>query len=380
MIHVLYPALRELIATIMLHFLQTQVVGNKTGTKLQKINVRNVKNMQTLQKLEIGETTKQATMKLIKVEQHNGLLLEMRNFFICCAEYLQQNLPLDNGLLRAVQCLSPSEQTKSESEGRIKRLGQKMSQSIADGELSSVAEEWKLYALDNTPAVEFKNHEVDRYWSNVLDRKNALGQPKYFTLGKVVRAALALSHVNSDAERSYLVNKRTVTPERSSLNQDTMDVLRMVKDAIRLHVGGQATDIVMTGALLQRARGAYRKYKEAEEKKLQEELEMKRKSELVQKQAEEKVAEENERTLKQAAHKKTQEEIRQQEIVLISTEKAQHNILKSAEVLLSEAESKLGDAIKQGDVDRVSVAHGLLEVARIRTANTTKELRVISEK
>src|SRR6266516_2354018 len=124
----------------------------------------------------------------------------------------------------------------------------------------------------------------------------------------------------------------------------------MVKDAIRLHVGCQATDIVMTGALLQRARGAYRKYKEAEEKKLQEELEMKRKSELV---------------LKQAAHKKTQEEIRQQEIVLISTEKAQHNILKSAEVLLSEAESKLGDAVKRGYVDRVSVAHGLLEVAGI---------------
>jgi len=54
--------------------------------------------------------------------------------------------------------------------------------------------------------------------------------------------------------------------------------------------------------------------------------------------------------------------------------------LKSAEVLLSEAESKLGEAIKQGDMDRVSVAHGLLEVARTRTANATKELRVIAEK
>src|SRR5437899_1979418 len=42
--------------------------------------------------------------------------------------------------------------------------------------------------------VEVKNHEVDRYWSEILDRKNALSQPKYCTLGKVVRAALALSH------------------------------------------------------------------------------------------------------------------------------------------------------------------------------------------
>jgi len=49
-------------------------------------------------------------------------------------------------------------------------------------------------------------------------------------------------------------------------------------------------------------------------------------------------------------------------------------------VLLSEVESKLSDAIKQGDMDRVSVAHGLLEVARTRTANATKELCVVAEK
>jgi len=109
MIHVLYPAVRELMATIMLRFLETKVVGNKTGIELQKINVRDVKNMRTLQKLEIGEATQQALTKMFKVEQHNGILLEMRNFFICCAKYLQKNLPLDNDLLRAVQCLSPSE-------------------------------------------------------------------------------------------------------------------------------------------------------------------------------------------------------------------------------------------------------------------------------
>jgi len=194
-----------------------------------------------------------------------------------------------------------------------------------------------------------KNHEVDRYWSDVLDRKNALGHLKYCTLGKVVRAALALSHGNSDAERSFSANKKTVTPERSSLNEDTINALRMVKDAIRLHGGGQVSNIVVTSTLLQRTRLAHSKYKEAEEKRGQEELEMKRKSELAQKQAEEEIVKEQERLLKQAAHKKYQEEIRKQEIALISTEKEQHNILKSAEVLLSEAESKLGEAIYPTD-------------------------------
>ena len=45
MIHVLYPALRDLVVTIMLRFLKTDVVGNKTGIELQKINVRDVNNI-----------------------------------------------------------------------------------------------------------------------------------------------------------------------------------------------------------------------------------------------------------------------------------------------------------------------------------------------
>ena len=191
---------------------------------------------------------------------------------------------------------------------------------------------------------------------------------------------MALSYGNSDAERSFSANKKTVTPERSSLNEDTNNALRTVKDALRLHGRGQVSNIVVTSTLLQRTRLAHSKYKKAEEKRRQEELEMKRKSEQAQKQADEEIAKEQERLLKQAAHKKDQEEIRKQEIALLSSEKEQHNILKSAEGLLSEAESKLGEAINQGDMGRVSVAHGLLEVARTRTANATNKVRVIAEK
>jgi hypothetical protein len=50
------------------------------------------------------------------------------------------------------------------------------------------------------------------------------------------------------------------------------------------------------------------------------------------------------------------------------------------QVLLTEAESKLADAIKQSYMDRVSIAHGLLEVARTRTATATKELGIIAGK
>ena len=44
-----------------------------------------VKNMQPLVTVEIGEATKQAIVKMIKVEQHNGLLFDMRNLFVSAA-------------------------------------------------------------------------------------------------------------------------------------------------------------------------------------------------------------------------------------------------------------------------------------------------------
>lgn len=223
-------------------------------------------------------------------------------------------------------------------------------------------------------------HEVDRYWADVLDRKNALGQLKYCTLSKVVRAALAVSHGNSDAERSFSANKRTVTPERSSLNEETISALRMVKDAIRLFGEGHAFNIPVTDALRHSARAAHQKYKEAQEKKRQEELEMTRKKIIEQNQREQEVAEEKERARVQEAKAQAIQEIREQETKLLTIEKEQHNVLKSAQVLICDSESKLADAIKHGDMDQVSVAHGLLEIARKRTATATTELRVVAQK
>jgi hypothetical protein len=87
--------------------------------------------MQPLVKVEIGEAAKQDAAKMIKDEQHNGMLIEMIFFSMQCGAHAK-NLPLGSGLLRAVHCLILSEWTKTESEWRIKRLAHKMLQVIAD--------------------------------------------------------------------------------------------------------------------------------------------------------------------------------------------------------------------------------------------------------
>jgi len=75
--------------------------------------------MQPLATVEIGEATKQAMVKMIKVEQHNGLLLDMTNFFVSVAR---------QWIAMAVHCLIPIERKNTESDGHIKRLAQKMPQ------------------------------------------------------------------------------------------------------------------------------------------------------------------------------------------------------------------------------------------------------------
>jgi hypothetical protein len=49
----------------------------------------------------------------------------------------------------------------------------------------------------------------------------------------------------------------------------------------------------------------------------------------------------------------------QKEGAIGSSEKEQRNFLHSSGVLLKEAETKLSDSIKAGNMDQISVAHGL---------------------
>jgi hypothetical protein len=178
------------------------------------------------------------------------------------------------------------------SAGRIRRLATALPQVINAEDVSSVTDEWKLYAVDSilqdwytandnishddtasatrTATVNSMSaNRIDDYWSKVLQMRTLTGALKYETLGKVVMATLALSHGNADAERSFSFNKKVVTPQRVSLTDDSIRSVRLVKDAMHCHAEGKATGVAITPALLRSARSAYSLYKQhlEEEKK-----------------------------------------------------------------------------------------------------------------
>ena len=83
---------------------------------------------------------------------------------------------------------------------------------------------------------------------------------------------------------------------------------------------------------------------------------------------------------KKELQRKDFEKLRKEDVDISKSEKEQHNILKGSVSLLTEAEGKLADAIKAGNMEMISVAHGLLEVARCRMDSATGKLSALAGK
>jgi hypothetical protein len=199
-------------------------------------------------------------------------------------------------------------------------------------------------------------------------------------LGKTVMACLSLSHGNADAERSFSANKNTVTAARARLGDRTINGIRLVKDSMRCHASGKAANVIITPALLRSARASYVLYKKQLEEDRKNEEVMKREKLAVKQRKELEEAQKREVEKVKEAKRKTLEMLTKQESDINVAEKEQRNILRGSGKLLEEAEGKLKDAIKAGNIDQISVAHGLLEVARKRMDLATGELSTLAAK
>lgn len=324
-------------------------------------------------------------MAQVSEPKQKEILLGIRTFFFTTAEYLQSRLPLSNTFLKNVYCLDESQIKRAESEQSFRYLLSALPQIVSHEEVTLAMDEWKMLSLDSTPN-EWSTSEpsnlatsVDVYWHHTLNRRNPLGQVKYPTLGKVVKACLIFSHGNSDAERSFSVNKNVVTNERSSLSDETVIAVRLVKDGIR-HNGGSACTVAVNKDMLQRVRASNAKYKDylCAKKRVAEEAEKEKALKLAknkQLENEKRQKEEHRKNLK-----RKQESIENNEIELHTTEQQQLSVLKTAETLLKEAEQKLAGALKDKNMDQVAVAQAMFEAASKKMKEANEKLNEISLK
>jgi len=253
LIHLLRHTMCELLKSLMGRFLKTQVLADKERKHLLAIDYSKPDNQLSMSQMEVGEKTRSALSKLSH-DQQKKALLGMKQFYVDTTKYLIGHLTLDNKLLRDVSFLHPVLRDSKHGAQAIRRLAV-MIPTLSEEEVALVTDEWKVYQAGQVDE-ESATRRVDHYWADVFQEKSLQGECKHSVLQKLVKGLLCLAHGNADVERSRSANKKTVTPDRTSLGELTINGLRTVKDHVK--VSGEPQNVKITKGLLEASRDAHK--------------------------------------------------------------------------------------------------------------------------
>ena len=382
MVHCLYSSLVDLVKSLLKRFVKADRVAGKAGKDLVDFDVSKAENHLSDIELEIGTPTRQRLAR-VGAGKKIQCLHYMKEFYIAASKYLLQQLPLKNALLRTMTCLHPDSQKSSAGPRYIKYVAEKMP-CVKASEVATVVDEWKLYMEEKIPDSWFINYDasgdqsdahsmrVDQYWSQVAAIKTAAGEKKYPHLSQVAYCALTLAHGNADCERSLSCNNRMLTKERTCLSESTINGLRHVKDAVH-YFGGEVHKIPVDREMVTACKNAHSIYS----RKLQEEKEA---EESKKKAKAKKQAEQQEQEKLQKEYEKQLKQLKEDQKDLKSREKETEEEYQRAKALLQETQERLTKAIKEKDMNNVSLASGFLEVARKKLDEAEKELKLLTEK
>lgn len=360
LIHILYESLMDLVSTLMRRFLRADIVNNKTWAELSQIDLDASQSFLDTKEIEIGEKTRLELRKL-KHDQRKLPLLQMKKFFCAVVKYLVKKLPMNVTLLKCLHVLNPKITRNPSTTADFRQIAASLPQGINIENVSQAVDEWKMYLLDDTAQVDLP---IEKFWSHIFQLTDAQGNLKYANLANVVQSALALSHGNSDVERSLSLNKKLVTTERNRLGEETIVALRTIKDAVRHHGGPH--QVPMTRKLMELAKTSRQSYSDHLDK--QKEIEKQR----VQ-QAEK---EEKECQMLAARNKELEDE----DVVLMEEEKKQEHALLLAEDLLKDSNKKLSTAIQDKNTVQLESARLMFDTALASLSSAREKLDDIRQR
>lgn len=122
-----------------------------------------------------------------------------------------------------------------------------------EGYADEVKMEFRLYQSEYLQISDDIIDDIELYWDAVSTIKCKAGEFKFKKLAVLVKACLCISHGNASPERGFSHNK-FILDDRFSLQEKTIEAIRMVKDVILLY--GGVTKFPLTRELLNCARSA----------------------------------------------------------------------------------------------------------------------------
>ena len=194
-----------------------------------------------------------------------------RDHFVAAARHLLDKSALKSGSnVRYYRCLQPQERLSERSCSDIVTVARHLP-AIVD--LSKLVDEWKLLQFEKDEPGS-ADGPIDVYWSQFFKKKKPIGNDlKYPNVTAVVQPALSLIHGQGDVERGFSESGRTLTPDRASMKERTLDAYMITKNALR-KFNNQPHLVPITKELVvsvEGARAKYETYLDAEKKKKEKE-------------------------------------------------------------------------------------------------------------
>lgn len=302
---------------------------------------------------------------IAKSEAKSNMDVLKSSFLSCFVEvtsYLQSHLPHDSIFIRDLSCFQPGERFHAlsiASAGRVAILKNTSFLTNQSPEEYSdlIRMEYRMYQSEKLEFSDDVFDDIEVYWSAVEKVKDQNGTFKFKALAVLVITCLCISHGNATPERGFSINK-AVLDHRTSLDEETIIALRIVKEAILLY--GGILKIPITRKLLTFARNSHAAYEVF--------LENKRK-------IEEESQKENPKKRKKNSKTEEKNEKRAKLVSIENSIAMEEKKKKAAVQLIAAGNEVLESALNSNKISREEVTKGKMMVASgLRNSEETEDL------
>lgn len=246
--------------------------------ELGKIDLSKPNSFLPVHNIDFGQKSKKIIAELEVDSKMKNHLEETKMQFKACyidiCSYLQKQMPHDSTFLRDVTCINPKNKLKVSSVSFCARLASTVANCLKntnflknhniDTYTDLIKMQFRLYQTQ-TVDMNIEEEKIELYWTKVGCIKNDNNEFLFSDLANMVKAVLSISHGNAVPERGFSINKNLLE-NRSSLKEDTIVALRLVKDAVILY-GGVSNFPIDKGLLnsVKNSRAAYQAHLETQQ-------------------------------------------------------------------------------------------------------------------
>ncbi|CAF1531235.1 unnamed protein product [Adineta ricciae] len=368
LVHLVFGECCNVLRSVLLCFVKEELVANKQGTQLLSISYE-LQNSQRIDgKIDIGESTRNCLHDL-SVSEKAVFYKGAREIYCTITKELIRTLPINNTLLRHLQCLHPLLRKESASRTNILCIARSMPFLFNEDEIDRLGVEWRTYEMADIPDDWIENktgdedqsettiyHPIDTYWHHVFSVKTSTGSPQFVVLTKLVKCLLSLSHGNADVERGFNENRHLVSDERAFLSEQSVNGQRATSAGVKFFADGKPHQVAITSNLLDNVKNAHSRYR-----KDQEQQEQLRRNKEIADQA--------------AKSAKTQHELlAEQELDLLEKQKQLQIELNHATHLFEEGNQRLKAAIDARNFSEIETSGILIDSGKRKLTNINTEI------